>query len=342
MKQVWIPRAGAPEVLELREAADPTPGPGQVRIRVEAAGVNFADVMGRLGVYPDLPPMPVVPGYEVGGRIDAVGAGVDAAWVGKDVLSLTRFGGYSDVVCVPLEQAVERPEGMSAQEGAAIPVNYLTAYQLVTVMGSLRAGETVLIHSAGGGVGLAAIQLATHVGARIIGTASEGKHAFLRGLGVEPIDYTREDFEVRVRELTAGAGVELVLDAVGGDSFKKSFRLLAPSGRLGMFGFSAAVAGKEKSLWTYLKGAAQMPWLQFNPVALMNQNKGAFGVNLGHLWGQGPRVRGWLEALVALYREGVVRPRIDATFPLEEAARAHHHLQDRKNLGKVLLVTGPG
>jgi NADPH:quinone reductase-like Zn-dependent oxidoreductase len=342
MRQVWITRAGPPEVLELRETADPTPGPGQVRIRVEAAGVNFADVMGRLGIYADLPPMPVVPGYEVGGRIDAVGPGIDASWVGKDVLSLTRFGGYSDVVCVPLVQVVERPEGMSAREGAAIPVNYLTAYQLITVMGSLRAGETVLIHSAGGGVGLAAIQLAKHLGARILGTASAGKHDFLRELGVEPIDYTREDFEVRARELTQGRGVELVLDAVGGESFKKSYRALAPSGRLGMFGFSAAVAGKEKSLLSYLKGAAQMPWLQFNPVSLMNQNKGAFGVNLGHLWSEGARVRGWLEALMALYREGVLRPHIDATFPLDEAPRAHHHLQDRKNLGKVLLVTSPG
>jgi len=339
MRQVWITRSGAPGVLQVREAADPTPSAGQLRIRVEASGVNFADVMGRLGVYPDLPPLPVVPGYEVAGRVDAVGEGVDGSWVGKDVLSLTRFGGYSDVVCVPAIQVVERPQGLSATEAAAIPVNYLTAYQLVVVMGGLRRGETVLIHSAGGGVGIAATQLAVHLGARVFGTASIGKHAFLKELGVsECIDYRTEDFEERVRELTGGRGVELVLDAVGGDSFKKSYRSLSATGRLGMFGFSAAVSGTERSLWSYVKGAAQMPWFQFNPVALMNENKGAFGVNVGHLWNEQERVLGWLEALMELQSEGVVKPRVDSVFSFADAAEAHRRLQDRKNIGKVILV----
>lgn len=339
MRQVWITRAGAPEVLQVREAADPTPAAGQLRIRVEASGVNFADVMGRMGVYPDLPPMPVVPGYEVAGRVDAVGAGVDAAWVGKDVLSMTRFGGYSDVVCVPELQVVERPKGLSATDAAAIPVNYLTAYQLVVVMGGLRPGETMLVHSAGGGVGIAATQLALHVGGRVFGTASKGKHAFLKAQGVaECIDYRTEDFEQRVRELTGGRGVELVLDAVGGDSFKKSFRALSATGRLGMFGFSAAVTGNKRSLWKYVKGAMQMPWFDFNAVALMNVNKGVFGVNVGHLWDEGPRVRGWLEELMKLYAEGVVRPHVDTTFSFADAPSAHQYLQDRKNVGKVILV----
>src|SRR4029453_11807242 len=184
MRQVWIPKAGPPEVLELREARDPLPKPGEVRIRVAAAGVNFADVMGRMGMYPDLPPMPVVPGYEVAGRIDTVGEGVESDWVGRDVLAMTRFNGYADAVCVPEAQAFARPAGMSAEEGAPLPVNYLTAFQLLHVMGSLRSGETVLVHSAGGGVGIAAIQLAKHAGARVFGTAPAGKHDRLKGLGV--------------------------------------------------------------------------------------------------------------------------------------------------------------
>ena len=143
MRQIWIPRAGPPEVLSLREAADPLPGHGEVRIRVEACGVNFADIMGRLGLYPDLPSMPVVPGYEVAGRVDAVGESIETDWIGRDVVSLTRFGGYSDVVCVPEHQVFSRPDGISSIEGAALPVNYLTAYQLVEVMGSLRPGDTV-------------------------------------------------------------------------------------------------------------------------------------------------------------------------------------------------------
>ena len=161
MRQIWITKADPPEVLQVKEAPDPEPKAGEVRIRVEASGINFADILGRLGLYPDLPPIPVVPGYEVGGRIDALGAGVDARWAGRNVFALTRFGGYADVICVPLAQVFERPEGMSAGEGAAIPVNYLTAWQLCVVMGALKRGETVLVHSVGGGVGIAATQIAS-------------------------------------------------------------------------------------------------------------------------------------------------------------------------------------
>ena len=141
MRQIWIPRPGPPEVLELREAPDPTPAAGQVRIRVEAAGVNFADIMGRMGMYPDLPRMPVVVGYEVAGRIDAVGPGVTEDWIGADVLALTRFGGYSDVICVPEAQVFVRPDGMDAAQGAAFPVNYLTAWQLIQRDGKPARGR---------------------------------------------------------------------------------------------------------------------------------------------------------------------------------------------------------
>ncbi len=339
MRQIWIPRAGPPEVLELREATDPLPGRGEVRVRVEAAGINFADIVGRLGIYPDLPPMPVVPGYEVAGRIDAVGEDVGVDWIDRDVLALTRFGGYADVVCVPELQAFVRPAEMSATEGAALPVNYLTAYLLVEIMGVLGSAETVLIHSAGGGVGIAAIQLARQIGAQIIGTASAAKHDFLKSIGVDHcIDYTCEDFEQRVRKLTQGAGVELALDAVGGTSFKKSFRTLAPTGRLGMFGLSAAVTGKQRSRLAFLRTALSMPWLQFNPVALINQNKGVFGVNLGHLWDEAGRLSAWMEVLLQYYRMSVIRPVIAAKFSFDEAAAAHHYIQDRKNIGKVLLL----
>lgn len=342
MRQIWIPKAGAPEILELREAADPLPAPGEVRIRVEASGVNFADVMGRLGLYPDLPPMPVVPGYEVAGRVDAVGNGIETDWIGRDVLALTRFGGYSDVVCVPEVQAYARPEELSAEEAAALPVNYLTAYQLIEVMGGLREGETMLVHSAGGGVGIAAIQLARRLDAKVIGTASASKHDFLKSIGVEHcIDYTREDFEKRVLEITHGRGVELALDAVGGSSFRKSFRALAPTGRLGMFGMSSAATGKVRSIPSLLRTVLSMPWLQFNPRRLIDDNKGAFGVNLGHLWEEQDRVSRWMEKLLDYVRDPGhtrIRPVIAETFPFERAAEAHHYLQDRRNVGKVLLI----
>lgn len=339
MRQVWITRAGPPEVLRVKEAPDPEPRAGELRIRVEAAGVNFADIMGRMGLYPDLPGIPIVVGYEVGGRVDAVGPGMDGSWVGRDVLAMTRFGGYSDVVCVPENQAFVRPDGMSAEQGAALPVNYFTAYMLVVVMGGLRKGETMLVHSAGGGVGIAATQLAKHVGATVIGTASSSKHEFLRGIGVDHlIDYRREDFEKRTKEITGGRGVELILDAVGGESFKKGYRLLAPSGRLGMFGMSSAATGKQRSVLSLLRTMATMPWLQFTPVSLIDQNKGVFGVNLGHMWNEVERIRGWAGDLLELWKKGVVRPHVDKVFPFAQAAAAHHYIQDRKNLGKVLLV----
>ena len=280
-----------------------------------------------------------MPGYEVAGRVDVVGGGVDPSWVGRDVFALTRFGGYADVVCVPQAQVFARPPGMSAQEGASIPVNYLTAWQLMVVMGGLKPNETVLIHSAGGGVGIAATQIAKHIGARVIGTASAAKHGELRALGVDHlIDYRTEDFEARARQITGGRGIELILDAIGGDSLKKGYRLLAPTGRLGMFGASSAATNKTGGMFGTLSMLASTPWLQFNPLSLMNANKGVFGVNLGHMWGEIERMTGWVDQLMNLWEQGAIKPKIARTFTFDEAAAAHHFIQDRKNIGKVLLT----
>ena len=339
MRQIWITKFGPPEVLAVKQAPDPEPKPGEVRIRVEASGVNFADIVGRVGLYPDLPPIPVVPGYEVSGHIDAIGADVDTSWIGRDVLATTRFGGYTDVICVPLQHIFARPPGMNALEAAALPVNYFTAWQLVVVMGGLKPGETVLVHSAGGGVGIAATQIAKHIGATVIGTASASKHSELRALGVDHlIDYRTEDFEVRARQITQGRGVELILDAIGGDSLKKGYRLLAPTGRLGMFGISSAVTQKQRRLFDMLAMLANTPWFQFNPMSLINANKGVFGVNVGHLWGETDRLRSWGEQLLDLWTQGVIKPKIAQSFKFDDAAAAHHFIQDRKNIGKVLLV----
>lgn len=339
MRQVWITKAGGPEVLKVQEAPDPEPGTGEMRIRVGAAGVNFADIMARMGQYQDFPGIPGVPGYEVAGTVDAVGQGVEYTWIGKSVLGMTKFLGYSDVVCVPENQVVLRPDCLSVEEAGGFPVTYLTAYQLMIAMGGLKAGETMLVHSAGGGVGISAIQLAKVLGAKVIGTASASKHDYLRSIGVDHlIDYRTEDFEKRTLEITEGKGVELVLDAVGGRSFKQSFRVLSATGRLGMFGFSTAVAGKRPSLWTFLKGVWNMPWFQFNPVTLMNENKGVFGVNMGRMWHEGPRIKAWLEHLMQMVETGQLKPQIDRSFSFEEAPEAHHYIQDRKNIGKVLLI----
>lgn len=338
MKQVVITGRGGPEKLELREAPDPEPGQGEVRIRVEATGINFADILARKGLYPDAPPLPTVVGYEVSGVVDAVGDGVDSSWTGSDAVALTRFGGYADVVTVPARQAFEKPSGLSHEEAAAIPVSYLTAWQLLVVMGSLSPGETVLIHNAGGGVGLAAIDVARHVGATIYGTASASKHPFLleRGLD-EAIDYRTSDWLAEVERLTSGKGVALVIDPLGGAHWKQSYRALRSTGRLGMFGVSAASASKLPGPLRLGKVALGMPL--FHPVALMSANKAVFGVNLGHMWHEAELTATWMDAVLAGVTEGWVRPHVDRTFPLAQAGEAHAYIEDRRNIGKVILTT---
>ena len=337
MKQIWITKAGDPDVLELREAPDPEPGAGEVRIRVEAAGVNFADLMARMGIYPDAPPLPCVVGYEVAGNIDAVGEGVDASRIGEPVVAMTRFKGYSSAAVVPTGQAVKRPEGLGAVEAASIPVTGLTAWMMLEIMGRVREGDRVLVHSAGGGVGLMALDLLKWRGAYAIGTASEGKHEFLKERGYDQlINYREDDFE---EVLSKEKGLDLILDPIGGDSWAKGLRLLRPGGRLVVFGFSARAQGSKSSIFTDIKALAAVPWLKFNPVTLMNENRGVMGVNMGHLWDEGERVAGWLTELLALWEQGIIRPHVHATCPFEDAAAAHQAIHNRENRGKIVLTT---
>jgi NADPH:quinone reductase-like Zn-dependent oxidoreductase len=336
MRQVWIPKFGGPGVLEVREAKDPEPGDGQVRVRVHASGVNFADCMARIGLYPDAPKLPLVVGYEVAGVIDKVGPGVTTA-VGTRVLGMTRFGGYSDVVVIPANMAVPMPDDLTFEQGAAIPVNYLTAWAMLVWLGNVHAGEKVLVHAAAGGVGQAALQICLVRGAEVIGTASKGKHARLRELGVaHTIDYTTEDFEVEVGRITGGRGVDIVLDAVGGESFGKSYRSLAPLGRMYMFGGSAFSPKGTRNVFSVLNAFISLP--KFKPMTMMNENRGVHGINLGHLWGETAKVQLMLEAIMALVKEKKLAPVVDKTFAFAKAGDAHQYIQDRKNFGKVLLV----
>lgn len=337
MKQVFISRAGGPEVLEIRDSATPTPGNGEVRIDVAAAGINFADTLARKGLYPDAPPLPCVVGYEVSGTVGAVGAGADPAREGRKVLAMTRFNGYSEQVVVPANQVFDLPDGMDFTTGASLPVVYLTAWQLLVVMGSLKAGETILIHNAGGGVGLAALDIAKHIGATTIGTASTRKHAALKERGLDhAIDYTLGDWQDAVRSITGDKGVDVVIDPLGGEHWKRSYAALRSAGRLGMFGVSTASEGKLGSKVRLLKTAVQMPF--FHPIGLMNVNRSVFGVNMGHMWHEADMLRGWMDQVLTGIRDGWVRPHVDATFPFAQAGEAHAYLEDRKNFGKVVLT----
>lgn len=337
MRQVVTTRNGGVEVLAVQTAPDPKAGPGEVVINVRASGLNFADILARQGLYPDGPKKPCVLGYEVAGVVEEVGEGVNRDLLGKPVVAMTRFKGQAEKVAVGANQVFEKPEALSFEQAAAIPVNYLTAYALLVVMGGLRKDESILIHNAGGGVGLAALDIAKDIGARTYGTASPGKHQFLRERGLDyPIDYRNQDWLPVLKKLTNGRGVELVIDPIGGGHWKKSYMALRTTGRLGMFGVSTASANGLKGKLKLVKAALQMP--RFHPLGLLNKNRGVFGLNLGHMWHEPEKVAEWVQAIMAGVSEGWIRPYVDKAFPFEQVGEAHSYIESRKNLGKVVLV----
>lgn len=337
MRQVVIPRHGDADVFEVREAPDPVPGAGELRIHVRAAGINFSDILARIGLYPDAPQPPVVVGYEVAGVVDAVGSGVSSPHEGDRVLALTRFGGYADSVVVPASQVYRFPDRLSDAEAAAVPVTYLTGMIALYRMAAIRAGETVLVHNAGGGLGIAATQLARLRRATVIGTASAAKHDALRSFGVDhAIDYRTADVEADVRRLTKGRGVDVILDPIGGKSFGASYRMLAPLGRLVMLGISS-MAGERRNAWRVLRSWWAMK--AFSPLSMINTNRGVFGLNVGHLWEEHRQLEPLMDLLLTELSAGRLEPIVARTFPLERAGDAHRFIQNRCNIGKVVLTT---
>jgi NADPH:quinone reductase-like Zn-dependent oxidoreductase len=337
MRQVVTTKNGGVDVLRVEEKPDPHPRTGEAVIRVRAAGINFADILARQGLYPDGPPKPCVMGYEVAGTVEELGQDVNPALAGKSVVAMTRFGGQSEFVTVKATQMFQKPEQLTFEQAAAIPVNYLTAYALIVVMGSLHEGESILIHNAGGGVGLAAIDIAKKIGAETFGTASPGKHEFLLERGLDhPIDYRNQDWLPVLKQLTGGRGVELILDPIGGDHWKKSYAALRHTGRLGMFGVSSASATGLKGKLKLLKAAVQMP--RFHPLGLFSKNRGVFGLNLGHMWHEPEKIAIWMRDIMRGVEEGWVRPYVDRTFKFEEAGEAHKYIESRRNIGKVVLI----
>jgi synaptic vesicle membrane protein VAT-1 len=336
MRQIWITRAGPPEVLQVREAPDPEAQSGQIRIRVRAAGINFADLLARVGLYPDAPKLPCVIGYEASGIVDQVGPGVSEHKVGDRVFAMPKFGGYTDTLVVSTDKVFPMPDKMTFEEAAALPVVYVTAYDMMLFTGNLRPGSSILIHSAAGGVGLAAIQIAKTRGCTIFGTASPSKHDFLRAQGVaHPID-SRGDYAAAVRSVVGDRGLDLILDPVGGKSWTVGYELLGPCGRLVAFGLSAASPGKRRNL---VHAAAQLLKVKrLSPMRLMEDNKTVAGTNMGHLFGRPDLVRPQFEALIKMYDAGHIKPHVDRCFRFYDAPAAHHFIHERKAIGKVLLV----
>ena len=341
MKTVVITRHGGPEVLRVEDRPEPAVRPGEVRITVRAAGINFADLMARSGIYPDAPSPPCVVGYEVAGEVESVAEGVDSYSVGDRVLAGTRFSGYAELVSVPADQVLPLPDALGFEQGAAFPVNYATAYAALVIMGGLKSGERLLIHAAAGGVGIAATQLAKGIGAEIFGTASAPKHDAIRTQGVaHPIDYRNLDFAEEAMRITGGVGLDLIIDAVGPSSFRKDYAILRPGGRLVMYGLSEAQTGDRRDVAAVLRSLARMPlatmpW--WKSLQVMNENKGVFGLNMLKWWDAEGLDR-VLEPLSSGLAAGELDPVVAESFPFERAADAHRFIAERRNIGKVVLV----
>ena len=333
---------GGPEMFEVLERPDPAVGAGEVRIAVRAAGLNFADTMARVGLYPAAPKPPCVLGYEVAGEVEALGEGVSGLTVGQRVMAGTQFGGQAELAVAQARDVMPMPEHLSFEEGAAFCVNYGTAYAALMIMGGLREGNRVLIHAAAGGVGIAATQVARIVGAEIFGTASAAKHDAIKAQGVDhPIDYRNQDFKAEIRRMTNGEGVDVILDPMGPTSFRKDYRILRPGGRLIMCGLSEAMNENGRDMRATLRSlmrmpTSTMPW--WNAGRLLNQNRGVFGLNLLSWW----RREGGMDRITApllsdLNRKQLV-PVVARSFPFEQAGDAHRYLAERRNIGKVVLT----
>jgi len=338
-----LTEVGPPEVLKVQERPDPPEGPGEVRVAVRAAGINFADTMARIGMYPDAPKLPCVLGYEVAGDVESVGNGVEGLAVGDRVIAGTRFNGQAELVTVPAGQAIPMPDGVSYEEGAAFPVNYGTAYAALVIMGGLKSGERVLIHAAGGGVGISATQIAKGIGAEIFGTASGSKHDAIRGQGVDhAIDYRTMDFEDEIRRITDGEGVDVIMDALGPTSFRKDYRLLRQGGRLIMYGASELQTGSGKrNLVGALRSVvrmpvATMPW--WKSIGVINENKGVFGLNMLSWWDREGNLDRLTEPLLDAFGKGDLRPVVAEAFSFDRAPDGHRFIEERRNVGKVVLT----
>ena len=331
MRSVVITKAGAPEVLQVQERSDPVPGPGEVRVEVGAAGVNFADLMARVGMYPDAPDLPAVVGYEVAGTVAEVGDGVDRFAVGDRVMAGTRFGGYSEQAVAKATDVAPLPDGLSFEQGAAVPVNYLTAYLGLRRFGALEPGERVFLHAAAGGVGIAATQIAKHRGAEVWGSASPGKHDAIRGFGVDhAVDYTQSGWDKGLPPM------DVVMDALGGKSFRRSYDMLRAGGRLICFGAAGVVSGEKRNLVAAGRTALTMP--RFNLIKQMSASKTVVGLNMLTLWDELGSLEPFMASIEDLLGEGVLQPVVAQSFPFDRAGEAHRYIGERRNIGKVVLT----
>ena len=333
MESIIVTRHGDPDCMELQELPTPSPGSGEICIRVSKAGINFADILARMGLYPGAPSPPFTPGMEVAGTVHEVGLDVKNFKPGDRVVGSGGSGGYSTHTISKAATVFKIPDEITFETAAAFPAVYFTSYLMVIHPGALQPGESILIHGAAGGVGLAATELAKIAGAKnIFGTCSPNKHDFISDNGVLPID--KHNFLAEIMDWTEGQGVDLVLDPIGGEHLMQSYRCLGSGGRVCSFGISDMAPTKRKSQWARLKSWLTFP--KFDPLKMMSSNRGVFGIHLGR-WKNLDHLEKAKEDLLSWIGEGKINPHVDKVFSKEQASDAHHYIQDRKNIGKILI-----
>jgi NADPH:quinone reductase-like Zn-dependent oxidoreductase len=337
---VQIPRFGPPKVLQEARVPLPAPEPGHLHLRVRAAGVNFADLLQRAGLYGTVPPRPYAPGFEVAGEVVRVGEGVEDWRPGDRAAALLRFGGYARDVVLPAEHVFSYPSSLSPAQAAAVPVVFLTAWVCLFETGHARAGDRALVLGAGGGVGTAAVQLGVDRGLRVYGTAGTvAKRAFVtEELGAAACFDSRGDWPGELREVLEQEGrLDIALDPVGGKATKACRSMLAPLGRVVFFGMSEALPGRKRSWLKALWARLRTP--SVHPLSLVEKNQGVCGVHLLHLGEKEDLLKPAMEEIFSGIAHGRWGPVLDRSFPLSRigAVEAHRYLHDRRNLGKVVL-----
>ena len=333
MKAVIVTKHGDPDKMEIQDVSMPIPGPNEICIKVSKAGINFADILSRMGLYPGAPKPPFTPGMEVSGTIHELGPDVEDFEVGDRVVGSGTNGGYAEYTVSNCKGVFKIPKDVSFEVAASFPAVYLTSYLMIIHPGDLQPGESILIHGAAGGVGLASIELAKIAGAKtIFGTCSPSKHEFIQERGVLPVD--KDNFLAEIMQWTDDKGVDLVLDPIGGEHLMQSYRCLGSGGRVCSFGISDMAPGKKRSHWHRIKSWLSFP--KFDPLKMMTSNRGVFGIHLGR-WKNWEHLDKARKDLMGWISEGKISPHVDKVFPSEKVSDAHHYIQDRKNIGKVLL-----
>lgn len=336
MRRYLVHRYGGPEALRLEHADEPEPGPGHVRVAARAIGINFADLIQRVGHYPRQPPMPFIPGMEAAGVIDAVGEGVPAELLGRRVMAVPIYGSHAEKFCLPAEYAMELPDWADFAEAAAFPVMYLTAWYALQELGRARAGERVVVTAAAGGVGTAILQLAREARLRVMAVVgAPGKGDLVRSLGAEVVtSYERCAAEVK----RAWGRADLIVDAVGGTLFRPLWRLLDLSGRYILYGF--AQAGTPRGI-SYLRGARGLLAMGLlRPYTMVSANLTLAGFNLSVVPNQVPLLRENAGRLLELWRGGAIRPIVGERFPFDRLPDAHRLVASRGSVGRVVVDVG--